>query len=79
MGFDAIKIHDAHDYLIHQFHSPLLNHRTDRYGKELMKFGIEVIQAMISEIHPDMPMFVWISGKEYTKKWIRFELQCGII
>ncbi|RAL24157.1 NADH:flavin oxidoreductase/NADH oxidase [Thermoflavimicrobium daqui] len=66
-GMDAIEIHGAHGYLIHQFHSPLTNKRTDEYGKELTKFGKEVIQAAKSEMPSDMPLIMRISAKEYVE------------
>ncbi len=63
---DVIELHGAHGYLIHQFHSPLTNLRTDEYGKDLTQFGREVIQAAKSEIPADMPLIMRISGQEYV-------------
>ncbi|KOP67886.1 NADPH dehydrogenase [Bacillus sp. FJAT-18019] len=65
-GFDAIEIHGAHGYLIHQFHSPLTNQRTDEYGQDLTKFGKEVIQAAKREMPADMPLIMRISAQEYV-------------
>lgn len=66
-GFDAIEIHGAHGYLIHQFHSPLTNKRNDEYGKDLTKFGSEVLQAAKSEMPEDMPLIMRISAVEYVE------------
>lgn len=65
-GFDAIELHGAHGYLIHQFHSPLTNRRTDEYGQDLTKFGQEVILAAKSEMPEDMPLIMRISAREYV-------------
>ncbi|MCM3357234.1 MULTISPECIES: NADH:flavin oxidoreductase/NADH oxidase [unclassified Psychrobacillus] len=64
-GFDTIELHGAHGYLIHQFHSPSINNRTDEYGKDYAKFGVEVIRAVKSVIPEDMPLLFRISAIEY--------------
>lgn len=66
-GFDTIEIHGAHGYLIHQFHSPLTNKRDDEYGKDLTKFGREIIQAAKEEMPAEMPLLMRISAKEYVE------------
>lgn len=64
-GFDTIELHGAHGYLIHQFHSPGINNRTDEYGKDLALFGVEVIRAVRSVMPDDMPLIFRISAIEY--------------
>ncbi|MBT2734874.1 NADH:flavin oxidoreductase/NADH oxidase [Bacillus sp. ISL-7] len=66
-GVDVIELHGAHGYLIHQFHSQLTNQRTDEYGRELTKFGKEVIQAAKSEMPEDMPLIMRVSAREYVE------------
>lgn len=64
-GFDAIELHGAHGYLIHQFHSPGINKRDDEYGKDFSLFGVEVIKAAKSVMPEDMPLIFRISAREY--------------
>ncbi len=69
-GFDAIEIHAAHGYLIHQFLSPLTNHRTDIYGGSLenrARILLEIVKAIRSEIGEMHPLFVRFSATDYLE------------
>ena len=49
MGIEAVELHAAHGYLLHQFLSPLANQRTDGYGGDFAsrtRFPREVFQAV---------------------------------
>lgn len=67
-GFDGIEIHGAHGYLIHEFLSPLSNHRSDEYGGDLdnrAKLLREIIIDVKNAI-PDSILFqVRISASDY--------------
>ncbi|MEN1987896.1 NADH:flavin oxidoreductase/NADH oxidase [Paenibacillus hubeiensis] len=65
-GVDAIELHGAHGYLIHQFHSKLMNHREDEYGKDLSRFGCEIIRAAKKVMPDTMPLIMRISAVEYA-------------
>ncbi len=69
-GFDAIEIHAAHGYLVHQFLSPLTNKRTDIYGGSLenrARLLIEIIIGIRAVVPEGMPLFVRFSATDYTE------------
>ncbi|MDP1677289.1 MAG: NADPH dehydrogenase NamA [Bacteroidota bacterium] len=68
-GFKVIEIHAAHGYLIHEFLSPLSNHRTDTYGgsfENRTRLLREVVTAIRSVWLAENPLFVRISSSEWT-------------
>jgi NADPH2 dehydrogenase len=68
-GFDAIELHAAHGYLIHQFLSPLSNERSDAYGGSIEARGRllrEVFQAVRAAVGPGYPLLVRVSASDYA-------------
>src|SRR3954449_10251884 len=66
-GFDFVEVHGAHGYLPSNFLSPLDNHRSDRYGGSLSNraaFSLEVAQAIIATVGPEMPLVWRINGDD---------------
>ncbi len=64
-GFEAVEVHCAHGYLLHQFLSPVSNTRNDGFGGDLagrMRFPLEVIRAVREAWPQDRPVFVRISA-----------------
>jgi 2,4-dienoyl-CoA reductase-like NADH-dependent reductase (Old Yellow Enzyme family) len=69
LGFGGIELHMAHGYLLHQFLSPIANHRDDEYGGSLenrMRFPIEVFEAVRAEFPADRPVWVRISATDWV-------------
>ena len=69
-GFRVIEIHSAHGYLLHEFLSPLSNHRNDKYGgsfENRILILLQVIEAVKSEWPPENPLFVRISATDWTE------------
>lgn len=69
-GFKVIEIHGAHGYLLHQFYSPLSNHRTDEYGgsfENRIRLLLEVVEA-VKEVWPaENPLFVRLSATDWAE------------
>jgi 2,4-dienoyl-CoA reductase-like NADH-dependent reductase (Old Yellow Enzyme family) len=68
-GFDVIEIHAAHGYLLHEFLSPLSNHRSDIYGGSLenrMRPLLRVVDAVRDFWPEEKPLFVRISATDWA-------------
>ncbi|CAI7673649.1 unnamed protein product, partial [Penicillium discolor] len=66
--FDAIEIHSAYGYLLHQFLSPVSNKRTDRYGgsfENRIRLLLEISEAIRASIPETMPLLIRISGTDW--------------
>jgi 2,4-dienoyl-CoA reductase-like NADH-dependent reductase (Old Yellow Enzyme family) len=69
LGIDAVQIHGAHGYLLHQFLSPLSNRRTDDYGGSLenrMRFPLEVFDAVRAAFPAEKPVTIRVSGTDWV-------------
>jgi 2,4-dienoyl-CoA reductase-like NADH-dependent reductase (Old Yellow Enzyme family) len=70
LGIDALELHGAHGYLMHQFLSPISNKRTDEYGGSLenrMRYPLEVFDA-IRAVFPDRkPIGVKVSATDWVE------------
>lgn len=70
LGIDAIQVHAAHGYLLHQFLSPLSNRREDEYGGSLanrMRFPLEVLDAVRGAFPAERPVSVRVSGTDWVE------------
>ena len=68
LGFDAIELHAAHGYLLHQFLSPIANKRTDDYGgclENRMRLPLAVFDAVRSAVPEKLPIGIRISATDW--------------
>ena len=84
-GFDVVEVHAAHGYLLHEFLSPLSNHRTDAYGggrDGRMRFPLEVVETVRAVWPQDKPLFVrtssvdWVEGGLTIEDTVAFAKAC---
>ena len=69
IGIDAIELHGAHGYLLHQFLSPLANLRGDAYGGSLanrMRFPLEVFDAVRAAFPAGKPVGMRVSATDWV-------------
>jgi 2,4-dienoyl-CoA reductase-like NADH-dependent reductase (Old Yellow Enzyme family) len=68
-GFQVIELHAAHGYLLHQFLSPLVNHREDGYGGSLenrARLLLRVVEAVRGVLPAGLPLFVRFSATDWV-------------
>ena len=69
LGIDAIEMHSAHGYLLHQFLSPISNKRTDQYGGSLenrMRYPLEVFDAVRAVFPHNKPVGIKVSATDWV-------------
>ena len=74
-GFDGVEVHGAHGYILCQFLSPVINRRSDRYGRSLenrARILFEIVDAIRSRCRPGFLLGVRLSPE-------RFDLKLGEI
>lgn len=67
-GMDIIELHAAHGYLIHQFHSPVCNKRTDAWGgdaEKRLRFPLAVADAVRKAVPANVALGARITGTDY--------------
>jgi NADPH2 dehydrogenase len=70
LGIDAIELHCAHGYLLHQFLSPISNKRTDKYGGSLenrMRYPLEVFDAVRAVFPSKKPVGIKVSATDWVE------------
>lgn len=69
-GYELIEIHGAHGYLIHQFLSPLSNHREDAYGgspSRRRQIALEVVHAVREAVGTETVIGIRLSATDWVE------------
>src|SRR5258708_3904258 len=69
-GFKVVEIHAAHGYLVHQFLSPLSNHRKDQYGgsfENRVRLLLQIVEAVRTVWPAGYPLFVRLSVTDWAE------------
>lgn len=69
-GLQALEIHSAHGYLLHQFLSPLSNRRSDSYGgsfENRTRLTREVVAAVRAEWPEGLPLLIRLSATDWVE------------
>ena len=82
LGIEAVELHAAHGYLLHQFLSPLSNQRTDLYGgshENRIRFPMEVFKAVREAFDGTLGMRIsgtdWVDGGWTIEETVEMSVQ----
>lgn len=81
VGFDVVELHAAHGYLLHEFLSPLTNHRPDEYGGSFggrVRLLVEVVDAVRKVLVPPKLLFVRVSATDWAAGGWDIEQTCRL-
>jgi NADPH2 dehydrogenase len=80
-GFDAVEIHSAHGYLLHEFLSPISNQRADEYGGSLenrARMLLRVVDA-VRQVWPEQrPLLVRLSATDWVEGGLTIDDQVQV-
>jgi len=74
-GFDAVEIHGAHGYLVSNFFSPDVNHRTDAYGGDIRnraRFCEEIVRGIKKRVDGRLPVITRLNCRDYMRRGLEF-------
>ena len=80
-GFDAIELHAAHGYLLHQFLSPISNQRADEYGGTLAnraRMLLRVVEAARGVLPDSHPLLVRLSCTDWVEGGLTIDDQVQV-
>jgi 2,4-dienoyl-CoA reductase-like NADH-dependent reductase (Old Yellow Enzyme family) len=80
-GCDAVEIHAAHGYLLHEFLSPVSNQRTDAYGGELenrARLLLAVVEGVRAAWPAHRPLLVRVSATDWVEGGLTIDDQVRV-
>ena len=75
-GFKIIEVYAAHGFLVHQFLSPISNHRQDEWGgspQKRLRFAVEVARAIRRNWPEDYPLAFRLSATDWLDGGLEVE------
>jgi len=82
LGFDAVELHGAHGYLLHEFLSPISNRREDGYGgtrDRRRRFPLEVAEAVRAIWPRDRILGIRLSATDWSADGLSLDDTIGFV